>query len=68
MDYLHKRNRYIFYQDVEAVHSPIKILLFEFASWISPEFKLYVFKDYQRLKIDEASRLEIGLGHQTWTF
>ncbi len=37
-----------------------KDIPFEFASWISPEFKLYVFKDYQRLKIDEASRLEIG--------
>ena len=37
-----------------------KDIAFEFASWISPEFKLYVFKDYQRLKIDEASRLEIG--------
>lgn len=37
-----------------------KDIAFEFASWISPKFKLYVFKDYQRLKIDEASRLEIG--------
>ena len=37
-----------------------KDIAFEFASWISPEFKLYVFKDYQRLTIDEASRLEIG--------
>ena len=37
-----------------------KDIAFEFASWIFPEFKLYVFKDYQRLKIDEASRLEIG--------
>ena len=37
-----------------------KDIAFEFVSWISPEFKLYVFKDYQRLKIDEASRLEIG--------
>lgn len=35
-------------------------IAFEFASWISPEFKLYVIKDYQRLKIDEAKRLEIG--------
>ena len=35
-------------------------IAFEFASWISPEFKLYVIKDYQRLKIDEARRLEIG--------
>lgn len=35
-------------------------IAFEFASWISPEFKLYIIKDYQRLKIDEAHRLEIG--------
>ena len=25
-------------------------IAFEFASWISPEFKLYIIKDYQRLK------------------
>lgn len=37
-----------------------KDIAFEFASWISPEFKLYVIKDYQRLKSDEARRLEIG--------
>ena len=37
-----------------------KDIAFEFASWISPEFKLYVIKDYQRLKQDEAYRLEIG--------
>ena len=35
-------------------------IAFEFASWISPEFKLYIIKDYQRLKQDEARRLEIG--------
>ncbi len=35
-------------------------IAFEFASWISPEFKLYVIKDYQRLKQDEAKRLETG--------
>lgn len=29
----------------------------EFASWISPEFKLYIIKDYQRLKTDEGHRL-----------
>ena len=28
-------------------------IAFEFASWISPEFKLYIIKDYQRLKEDE---------------
>ena len=33
---------------------------FEFASWISPEFKLYVIKDYQRLKDDENSRLSLN--------
>jgi len=37
-----------------------KDIAFEFASWISPEFKLYIIKDYQRLKQDEAKRLEIG--------
>ena len=33
---------------------------FEFASWISPEFKLYIIKDYQRLKSDENSRLSLN--------
>ena len=32
-------------------------IAFEFASWISPEFKLYIIKDYQRLKHDENSQL-----------
>ena len=35
-------------------------IAFEFASWVSPEFKLYVIKDYQRLKNDENSRLSLG--------
>ncbi len=35
-------------------------IAFEFASWISPEFKLYIVKDYQRLKKDESTRLAIG--------
>jgi len=34
-------------------------LAFEFASWISPEFKLYIIKDYKRLKDDENSRLSL---------
>ncbi|MBM6732875.1 DNA-binding protein [Megasphaera sp. ASD88] len=29
-------------------------IAFEFASWISPEFKLYIIKDYQRLKTNES--------------
>ena len=35
-------------------------IAFEFASWISPEFKLYIIKDYQRLKSEESERLAIG--------
>lgn len=35
-------------------------IAFEFASWISAEFKLYIIKDYQRLKSDENSRLALG--------
>ena len=31
----------------------------EFASWISPEFKLYIIKDYKRLKYDENSRISL---------
>lgn len=34
-------------------------IAFEFASWISAEFKLYVIKDYNRLKLDESSRLSL---------
>ena len=29
-------------------------IAFEFASWLSPEFKLYVIQEFQRLKKDEA--------------
>jgi len=36
-------------------------IAFEFASWISPEFKLYIIKDYQRLKKDEADLLNVAL-------
>ena len=34
-------------------------IAFEFASWVSPEFKLYVIRDYQRLKQDESYRLTL---------
>lgn len=37
-----------------------KDIAFEFASWVSAEFKLYIIKDYQRLKEDENSRLSLG--------
>jgi hypothetical protein len=35
-------------------------IAFEFASWISPEFKLYIIKDYKRLKSDENSRFSLN--------
>ena len=35
-------------------------IAFEFASWISAEFKMYVIQDYKRLKSDENSKLSLG--------
>src|SRR5260221_11658025 len=32
----------------------------EFGSWLSPEFKLYLIKEFQRLKEDENRRLSLG--------
>ena len=37
-----------------------KDIAFEFASWISPEFKLYLITEFQRLKEDENSRLSLA--------
>ncbi|MEO7315010.1 MAG: KilA-N domain-containing protein [Ginsengibacter sp.] len=36
-----------------------KDIAFEFASWISIEFKLYIIKEFQRLKNDENNRLQL---------
>ena len=36
-----------------------KDLAFEFGSWLSPEFKLYLIKEFQRLKDDENKRLSL---------
>lgn len=38
-------------------HSDIAM---SFATWISPEFQLYIMKDYRRLKLDENSRLSLN--------
>ena len=38
-------------------HSDIAL---EFASWISPEFKLYIIQDYKRLKSNENSNLSFN--------
>lgn len=35
-------------------------IAFEFASWISAEFKLYLIKEFQRLKVEENERLMLG--------
>lgn len=35
-------------------------IAFEFGSWLSPEFKLYLIKEFQRLKEDESRRNELG--------
>ena len=35
-------------------------IAFEFASWVSAEFKLYIIKDYKRLKSNENSRLSLN--------
>jgi len=37
-----------------------KDIAFEFASWISAEFKLYLIKEFQRLKTEENERLALG--------
>lgn len=37
-----------------------KDIAFEFASWVSAEFKLYLIKEFQRLKEEESARLELG--------
>lgn len=37
-----------------------KDLAFEFGSWLSPGFKLYLIKEFQRLKEDESRRLSLA--------
>jgi hypothetical protein len=36
-----------------------KDIAFEFATWLSPEFKLYLIKEFQRLKAEENERLSL---------
>ena len=37
-----------------------KDIAFEFGSWISPQFKFYLIKEFQRLKTDENDRLKLS--------
>ncbi|WP_394351386.1 KilA-N domain-containing protein [Psychroflexus aurantiacus] len=39
-------------------------IVFEFASWISIEFKLYVIKEFQRPKEEESNRLQLEWNYQ----
>jgi hypothetical protein len=41
-----------------------KDIAFEFASWVSVEFKLYLIKEFQRLKEDENNRLKLEWNFQ----
>ena len=34
-------------------------IAFEFGMWISPQFKIYLIKEFQRLKADENNRLQL---------
>lgn len=37
-----------------------KDIALEFASWVSAEFKLYLIKEFQRLKVEESEKLRLG--------
>lgn len=37
-----------------------KDIAFEFASWVSAEFKLYLIKEFQRLKLEEEEKKQLG--------
>ena len=54
--YAHSDIAMSFYGGTYA-HSDIAM---SFATWISPEFQLYIMKDYRRLKTDENSRLSLN--------
>ncbi|MEK6939322.1 MAG: KilA-N domain-containing protein [Nanoarchaeota archaeon] len=45
------------YESGTYAHEDIAL---EFASWISPEFKLYFIKEFRRLKYEENKRLKIS--------
>ena len=41
-----------------------KDIAFEFGMWISPEFKIYLIKEFQRLKDEEKDRRKLGWNRQ----
>ncbi len=40
-------------------------IAFEFGMWISAEFKVYLIKEFKRLKEDESDRLKLLMGFST---
>lgn len=65
-DWLRNRNTVEFLGIWEKVHNPAfnyggtyahRDLACEFGMWISPEFKIYLIKEFQRLKEEEQHRL-----------
>ena len=60
MDRVHQCNRIGFKKGRTWGTYAHKDIAFEFASWISAEFKLYLIKEFQRLKEEESQKLALG--------
>lgn len=43
-------------QEPGVTVEPLPDIAFEFATWLSAEFKFYLIKEFQRLKEEESSR------------
>ena len=50
----------IYTQDFKNEFISLTDIAMSFATWVSPEFQLYIMKDYRRLKTDENSRLSLN--------
>src|SRR3990167_5912577 len=57
-NWMRNRNTLEFLGIWEQMHNP-NFKGVEFGSWLSPEFKLYLIKEFQRLKEDENRRLSL---------
>ena len=51
-------------QGATVALTPTPDIAFEFGMWISTEFKIYLVKEFQRLKHQEAQSLEWNVKHQ----
>jgi len=41
-----------------------KVIAFHFAMWLSPEFQIYLIKEFQRLKEEESSQKQLEWNYQ----